>query len=294
MSPRTEYCDFIYPKRSSDYCVRAEQGDAGIYAVIDRIGSPLGLRLRWRNPMREMEQDIRNTFPTLPADGALDVLSEFLAERIAHHSVRIRSLRHRWDHEAFGYCLCLAAVSGRRARIHWLGDCRAYHLHRLPPAIPRGPACFDVRCLTRDHNAMGRLMDARDQIKLSPKEFAKLDHRLEYYLGYENVQEVQRVLREQRVEVDLGPDDALMLCTDGFYQPTQQVLLSSNALQLTAETFRLEQHLSRVLVQADQQIPAGPGYWPEMLTYLLDETLHAPGGRRQKDDIAFVGLYRTE
>lgn len=291
MTRLLQYADFTYPRRSTDHCTRVEKAGLGIYAVADRIGSPWSLRFRWITPIHRFDQDLLRHFPAVAGETALDRLEDYLVDKMTEHNVRVRACRTRQDSEAFGYCVCAAAVAGARARLHWLGDCRAYHVRRHAPG-GRGPAVFDVKCLTRDHNALGRLMQDRGPVVLSELELAKLDHRLEHYLGHEDLAQVRRVLQAQRVELELGTDEALILCTDGFYQPTQRVLLEANALKMTPAAFLLEEHLARLFSLADEHVPPGRHYWQDLLTYLIDETLHAPGGRRQKDDIAFIGLFR--
>ncbi len=285
-----DYFTFTYPRRSSDFCLRAARGPVSIFGVADMIGHPRGLR--WRNYMHVMNRQLSHTLRSAhPAD--VVALTEFLREQLLWHSRQIHSFRVSHDRAAFGFCLAMAALHGTACRVAWLGDCRAYLVRRGGLDAASGDREFDVTCLTRDHNALGEAVGNGEGFTLFQNEMIEKSKRLGAFLGLDNDDLVARILREAVAPVDLTSEDCLFLMTDGIYMPHLRAQMDSANFHLSTATYYLEDWFRNLLVAADRRIPAGePNYWPEIGTILVEETLRYAAKRRQYlDDMAVTGVY---
>ena len=298
--PLLEYCQFTHPRRSSDFCLRAPspakpEGSVAVYGVSDMIGHPTGLR--WRNYMKAMQKQLVRRMRDKPPN-SLDEVDAILREELAWHSTQISRIRSRHDDEAFGFCVCMAAVCGRECEVQWLGDCRCYHVRRLPKdrTRPEDAMTVEVRCLTQDQNRLGDIMQEKEEFTVFQSETLELSKHLGCFLGIHDDDRVARTLVTSRARLTLAPGECLLLATDGFYMPNIRSLMDSTNFSLTRRGYYLEDWFAQLLTQADRRIPAGePEYWPEMITYLIDRTLRLPCRRHQyRDDIAVMGLFAPE
>lgn len=291
--PRLEYCTFVHPRRSSDYSLRAtdsaDGAGAAVYAVADMIGKPRGLK--WRNYMRTLEALLTRHLKSA-AFSSMDDVNAWLIGELTRHCEIISQIRTTHDRDAFGFCLALAAAFGERLRIHWLGDCRAYHLSRR--CDPAGQPAFTARCLTRDFNELGRLLDERRELRLFRRDLMALGKRLHSFLGHPDLPAIRDLLLRQTETVVLRPDEAVVMMTDGFYLPQVRKNLEHTADILTPATFYLESELQRQLAEIDSRLPAQTyDYWPEVFTYLIDQACQAAHEQKAyRDDIAVMAVYR--
>ena len=196
---------FTYPRQSSDIVLAAESADpawpARVFAACDMIGRP-GV-LQWGHYMRRVERDLRAAVNReRPVD--LEALTALVRRVLRTHNEIVRLIRQRHDHTAFGFCLAVAAIWGSEARIHWLGDCRAYRL--------RGGR---VQCLTRDQNRLqAAVEEAGDKgLTLFINEMASLSHQLDGFLGMEGEAEMDALLDAQEVRVRFDGETALAICS---------------------------------------------------------------------------------
>ncbi len=292
-----EYFTYTHPRRSSDYALRAvlpppRDGLCGVYAAADMIDHPMGLR--WRHYMKTAERLLHERLKEEdPAD--FDSLYDLIASELVWHSRQISGLRDSHDADAFGFCLSGAAVLGARCRVFRLGDCRAYHVRRLTPRADRQGG-FEVRCLTRDQNALGFQMAEEKTMSFFRNELIDLSKHLGCFMGIQQVDLVEHSLRREFTDVTLAPGECLLLATDGLYMPHLRALLDACAHRITEEQYYLEAWFGEHMARAHERIPPEElDYWPEIATMLIEATLEF-GLRRYKynDDIAVVGLYVPE
>jgi serine/threonine protein phosphatase PrpC len=285
-----EYFTFTYPRRSSDFCLRAVRGPRAIFGVADMIGHPRGLR--WRNYMRVMNRQLAHSLRAA-AHADVAALTDFLREQLLWHSRQIHNFRVTHDRAAFGFCLAMAATHGSDCRVVWLGDCRAYRVRRGGVDSASGDRQFDVTCLTRDHNALGEAVGSNAGFTLFQNEMIEKSKQLGAFLGIDNDDLVARLLLEAVTPVDLTSEDCLFLMTDGIYMPHLRAQMDSANFRLSTATYYLEEWFRNLLVAADRRIPADEAnYWPEIGTILVEETLRYAAKRRQYlDDMAITGVY---
>ncbi len=288
--PAPEYFTFTYPRRSSDFCLRAIRGTSAVFGVADMIGHPRGLR--WRNYMNVMN---RHLDEALRSSEVADVsaLTDALREQLMWHSRQIHNFRVTHDKAAFGFCLAMAALHGTSCRIVWLGDCRAYRIRRMGIDPSSGDRQFEVTCLTHDHNGLGDTVGREGGITLFQNEMIEQSKRLGAFLGLDDDNLIARLLQEAVAPVSLTPDDCLLLMTDGIYMPHLRAQMDASNFRLTTATYYLESWFQNVLAAADRRIPTGEfNYWPELATIIVEETLRHAGRRKQYlDDMAITGVY---
>lgn len=285
-----EYFTFTYPRRSSDFCLRAARPPSAVFGVADMIGHPRGLR--WRNYMHVMNRHLGHAIRAAPAADAA-ALTDALREQLMWHSRQIHNFRVTHDKAAFGFCLAMAAMHGTDCRVLWLGDCRAYRVRRGDVDPVSGDRRFEVACLTHDHNALGEAVGRDSGFTLFQNEMIEQSKRLGAFLGLEDDDLVARLLREAVTPVTLTPDDCLILMTDGIYMPHLRAQMDAANFHLSNATYYLEAWFQNLFSAADRRIPANEGnYWPEMGTILVEETLRHTARRRQYlDDMAITGVY---
>ncbi len=279
---------FTHPRSSSDYCLMAASHDpacpARVLAACDMVGRP-GV-LYWGNYMRRVERDLQTMLDAeYPAD--LDALTALVRRVIRHHNALVRAIRQRHDRTAFGFCLVLAAVWGDVARVHWLGDCRAYRI--------RGTA---AQCLTRDQNRLMRTVEeAQDHpLTLFISEMAELSHRLEGFLGMDDDTAMDALLDAQDVRVRLDGETALLLATDGLFMPLIRQRMDATYHRITPAELLAESEIGRILAEADEA-PAETlaVRWRHRAEHLAANAVR--GGwrhRRYRDDIAFILLHPSD
>jgi len=289
-APLPEHFTFTYPRRSSDFCLRAEHGARAVFGVADMIGHPQGLR--WRNYMHVMNRHLGESIASTRTDD-IGALVEEVCGHLLWHSRQIHNLRVAHDKAAFGFCLAMAVMIGSECRVLSLGDCRAYRIRRGGIGPASGERQFEVRCMTRDHNALGDVVAREGVLTLFQTEMVEQTKRLGAFLGLDNDDLVARILHDAVVPVDLTPDDCLLLVTDGIYMPHLRAQMDSANFRLTRDMLYLEPWFEHVMRGADRRIPEGEfNYWPEMATILVEETLRHAGRRRQYlDDMAVTGIY---
>ena len=285
-----EYFTFTYPRRSSDFCLRAARGPAAVFGVADMIGHRRGLR--WRNYMHVMNRQLGHA---LRSEATRDVatLTDAVREQLMWHSRQIHNFRVTHDKAAFGFCLAMAALHGSDCRVFWLGDCRAYRVRRGDVDPSSGDRRFEVTCLTHDHNALGESVDREGGFTLFQNEMVEQSKRLGAFLGLDNDDRIAGILRDAVTPVALTPDDCLFLMTDGVYMPHLRAQMDAANFRLSRSTYYLETWFQNLLIAADRRIPAGEAnYWPEIGTILVEETLRHTAKRRQYlDDMAVTGVY---
>ena len=288
--PAIEYFTFTYPRRSSDFCLRAVREPCAVFGVTDMIGHPRGLR--WRNYMQVMNRHLGTMLRSVsPAD--LDALTSALSQQLLWHSRQIHDFRIVHDRAAFGFCLAMAAIHGSACRVMWLGDCRAYRIRRGDRDPATGERAFEVTCLTHDHNALGESVGREGGMVLFRSEMIEQSKRLGAFLGIEDDDLFGSLLRETVTVPALTPDDCLILITDGIYMPHLRAQMDASNFRLSRETYYLESWFRNLFTAADRRIPEDEfNYWPEMATILVEETLRHAGRRKQYlDDMAVTGIY---
>lgn len=289
-----EHFTFTHPRRSSDFCLRAAGPAAGdvtpvVYGVADMIGHPTGLR--WSSYMGVFERQLKRVLRAgAPADP--EALHRIVLDFLAEQSVRLNRFRSVHDRSAFGFCVCMAECFGRRVRVVWLGDCRAYRLRRRG----RGrdvPAVFEAECLTEDHNDIARLVREGEGTILFKHELVERSKCLNRFLGIDDDDAVRDTLARSHLDLELGPGECLVLLTDGVYMPHVRQLVENASERLTMDRYRLETWLCAMLADVDQHIPSvEPDYWEELVSIFLEQTLaHTRRHRRFRDDMALVGIY---
>lgn len=285
-----EYFTFTHPRRSSDFSLNATAGDCSVYGVADMIGHPHGLR--WRNYMRVMNRHLKTSILKAgPSDAAS--LSRLITDQLLWHSRTIHEFRVQHDREAFGFCLALAGMHGVDCRVVWLGDCRVYRVRRGARDRNTGMRAFDVACLTKDHNALGELVEKRGDVVLFRDEMIKLSKRLGAFMGMDSDDVVAARLAASVTPVVVQPGDCLLLMTDGVYTPHLRAQMDSANFHLSHDTYYLESWFAHLFAEASLRVPDGEfNYWPEMATILIEQTLrHVRRRKRYRDDMALTGVY---
>ncbi len=288
-----EYFTFTHPRRSSDFCFAAEspaEGPLGaVYGVTDMIGRPR--RLTWRNYMRTAQRQMQQRMDR-ERPGTLPGLVGTLRDELLRHNGIIGELRRQHDREAFGFCSCFAAVHGKRCRVLWLGDCRAYRIRRHPRPKP-GQSPFSVRCLTRDQNELGALVEKQEEVALFRNDLLSLGRHLVCYLGCDEEARVRGQLEEHVADTVLTDDDCLLLATDGFYLPLARAMLDVTNFRLSRASYYLETWMENLLaVTADLGPRRRQATWEQLAGVLVEHALRQ--GRRHKlyrDDMAVFGLH---
>lgn len=278
------------PRFSSDYCLCAQQpgpdGGAAYFGVADMIGHP-GI-LRRGQYMNKSERLVRMRLLEEKPD-SLAAVDQMITHELARQNPQIRAVC-ALSENAMGYCLCAAAFYQRTFRIHWLGDCRAYHLRREHSA---GEVRYEVRILTQDQNMLHRTLAEKGELVFLRNELQDLSKKLDCFLGYEDDETVQRTLIGQQVGAELGPDDCLLLMTDGLYMPLVRALLDLTHFKISLKDYYLEDWLSRFLLQTENdRNPGAAARWPELVKALVDAVRKYTRRRPEyRDDIAVLGIY---
>ena len=280
-----EHFSFRHPKRSSDYAMRVDLPGTpgGLFMVADMVGHPE--RLRWRNYMQVMEQQLCKTLGSARPSTA-DELFNQVTDVILWHNDAICEMKRRHDQDAFGFCISAAAIWGRQARVWNLGDCRAYVL-----AIEEGGRTT-CRCLTRDRHYLHEVLTQQAPNYITPNRLSEYSHRLGSYLGMDHRAQVEAALA-QPVDIELNPGSCLWLSTDGFHMPLVRSIAGHSLMRLTVEEYYLERWIAAQITRAREYIPRWEqNFWPEVGEWLLMESLRTSQSRRSyRDDIAVLGIY---
>lgn len=290
--PSLEYFTFTHPWRSSDFCLAARHRDRALFGVADMIGHPAGLR--WRNYMRVLNRYAARVLE-LPDSAPLAELEAHFRDHLLWHDRQIFTFRTSHDQAAFGFCMAAALFLGLEGRLLWLGDCRAYRLRRGPRG-PDGRRKFEVTCLTTDHNALGRLVETKGELTLFRAEFLEHTKQLDAFLGL-GAEEHNRELLTRSMPIEpLGPNDCLLLLSDGVYVPHLRAQLDGANFRVDRHIAYLESWFADFFADADRRIPDDEfNYWPELATILVEATLQLVRYRHHyRDDMAIVGVYRAD
>lgn len=280
-----DYFTFQYPKRSSDYAMRIDVPGTpgGLFMVADMVGRPE--RLRWRNYMQVMEQQLGKSLASSNPASA-DELFKRVTDAILWHNDAICEMKRRHDRDAFGFCISAAAIWGNRVRAWNLGDCRAYVL-----SIEEGGRATS-RCLTHDRHYLHDVLTQQAPNYITPNRLSEYSHRLGSYLGMDNRSQVEAALA-QPVDHELAPGNCLWLSTDGFHMPLVRAIAGHSLMRLTVEEYYLERWIAAQMTRAREYIPRWErNFWPEVGEWLLVESLRTSKSRkRYRDDIAVMGIY---
>ncbi len=284
--PVIEALTFTFPANSSDFCLEAIAPDpavpAAVYAACDMIGRPQ--ILPWRNYMRRVRRDLQTALAAEPPRG-LDALTALARRVLRLHNELVRAIRERHDRSAFGFCLAMAAVFAGEARIHWLGDCRAYAVDANGP-----------RCLTRDQNRLqiavaGRT--AEDPLILFKSEMMELSRHLDGFLGMNDEAALDALLDAQDVRFRFGPGAGLLLTTDGLYMPVVRERMDATNHRITEAELYVEQPLAEIFAAADREpVRTAAERWMNRAACAARTAVDI--GRRRphyRDDIAMILLH---
>lgn len=284
-----EHFTFTHPWLSSDFCVRSVRPSRVLFGVADMIGHPRGLR--WRNYMRVLNRYIGGLLDAPPAETVGDLEAK-LREHLLWHDRQVHRFRISHDRAAFGFCVLFAIFDGAGGRILWLGDCRAYRVRRGARDPATGERAFEVVCLTRDHNAMGEMIEAGEPLTLFRTEMTEQTKRLSAFLGLGAEDRVRDLLSRSIAIPPLSADDCLLLMTDGVYTPHLRAQMDATNFRVSAPHYYLEPWFANLFAAADRRIPPEePNYWPELATILVEETLAMVRRRpHYRDDMALCGL----
>lgn len=251
--------------------------------VTDMIGRPSGLR--WRNYMKTAVRLIQKEFLSATPD-SLEDRAAFLRNQLLHHGRMIREIALSHDRTAFGFCFAGAAVSGSRCRIHWLGDCRAYRLRRTPG----NPTVWDCLALTRDHNALDVMIRAEGERTLFRNEMQELSRNLGGFLGMEE-EPARAELDRQQVEVELGPEDCLLMVSDGVHGPLLRVGLDRTRDRLDLQGLYLDPLLKDWLASQPETDDPVVDWEPMIQALVRDVELYVRRHPDCRDDIAVAGYH---
>lgn len=279
------YFGLTRPRFSSDtsFAILDARGRPALLGVTDMIGRPI--RLAWRNYMKAAVGLIQREFLSAAPD-SLEDRAAFFRAQLLRHSRLIREIARKHDRSAFGFCFAGAAVSGTRCRIHWLGDCRAYLLRR-PPGDP--PA-WECAALTRDHNALDLLVREKGELTLFRNEMQEMSRNLGGFLGMEE-EPARAELESQEVRADLGPDDCLLLVSDGVHGPLLRVWLDRTRDRLDLPGLYLGGLLGEWLGRRPETDDPRVEWEPMIRDLVRDVELYTRANPACRDDIAAAGYH---
>lgn len=273
------------PRFSSDtsFSIVDGEGRPALIGVTDMIGRPTGLR--WRNYMKTAVRMIQKAFlSTAPA--SIEERAGFFRDQLRQHGRLIRKIALAHDRTAFGFCFAGAAVSGPHCRIHWLGDCRAYLLRR----VPGNPAGWECQALTRDHNALDAMIRTEGERTLFRNEMQEKSRNLGAFLGMDD--EPARIeLESQKVPLELGQEDCLLLISDGVHGPLLRVWLDRTRDRLDQQGLYLESLLKDWLGQQPETDDPRVVWDPMVRALIHDVELYTRRHPDCRDDIAVTGYH---
>lgn len=283
-----EALTFTHPRRSSDYCLEVEAADpacpARIYAACDMIGRPSVLF--WGNYMKRVERDLQAAVDA-ERPGNLEAVVRIARRALRRHNELVRAIRTRHDRSAFGFCLALAAIHGAEARVHWLGDCRAYEIRN---------GAF--RCLTRDQNKLqAAVAAAGDQpLVLFRSDIQELSRHLEGFLGMYDEAAMDALLDAQSARMTLAPGAALMLVSDGLYMPMVRERMEATNYRLSLADLYAEEILGALWAQSDRAPAADEAdRWMQRASAIVTNAVRIGRRRRHyRDGIAMLLAYVPE
>jgi serine/threonine protein phosphatase PrpC len=191
----------------------------------------------WVNLREEAAHDGK---PQLPPARLLDVAIELANRMICERSLKAAdgNLRGRMP---MGTTLLLALVRGARVHLAWLGDSRAYLV---------GPNHTSL--VTADDNLSGERFPAWCSGQL--RYWNPQGHGLVRFLGHFNDSWEASVLPAHHVELELGADERLILCSDGVtdFLANQEADLALELGALAREG-ALDDAAARIVVAANRR-----------------------------------------
>lgn len=282
-----------HPLASSDFCIESEVRIGGrVYAlsgVVDTIGRPS--RRRVKRVIKRLRSEMDATVAAVAEDEEMHRFDQRFMETIT----RINSFTHECGRKQkgfFGFCCSFALRIDREVRVHWIGDCRAYHFRRAECG-----KSLNVRCLSIDNNKLStEMLEIEEErpgaeVEMLKNEMIELSRQLEFYLGIGNDRQFAEILGKQTADLELPRGDMLMLTTDGILMPVIRYEVANTGFKLTKERLYLEEWFKRYVENGEYLLDyEGIRIWDAMLADLKSACIKYTTRRRRRyrDDMAVV------
>ncbi len=298
MDEMLELKSMTYPRRSSDFCIiSSAMRDGRNYAVtgvIDTIGRPR------RKYIKKVIGFLRKRADAVVKDESLADINSLAGafQQTLCQANELAETLYKRQKGFLGFCFAFALRVDDSVKITWGGDCRAYSFE--PTGDPGSHNACNVRCLTRDNNALESKMrdihenDEKQEMQMLKSEMLELSRQLKCYIGMGHAERFAKMLEAQTVELTLANEAALMLTTDGLIMPIIRHEVANAGFNLTIERLYLEEWFSRYLTNGEYfRDYRGMAIWDAMIKDIKESCLkYTRQRRRYRDDMAVIHMYR--